>query len=178
MLMRRGSVSAVWRTLHSVSFSIEVKDQRCLRGGGRLTFDGCRTTFDCEEDGEDGVGDAVVGHVAFPLHFYFAVGGDFDEDGTHDFKDGFRGSLDLLVGFLFFLRSVGVTIDGFRGRRYRFDGSESAFQSPFYQVYARGRQSQSLAAYDGRSGQARVLLEIFRRHEAEFEVVLDKYTGN
>jgi len=42
------------------------------REKGRLTFDGGRTAFDCEEDGEDRVCDAVVCHVALPFDFHLA----------------------------------------------------------------------------------------------------------
>lgn len=51
-----------------------------------LTSNGCGTAFDGEEDGEDGVGDGVVDHVAFPFDLDSTAWLAVDCDAVHDLE--------------------------------------------------------------------------------------------
>ena len=72
-----------------------------------LTLYGSGTAFNGEEDGEDGVGDAVVHHVAFPLDFDLSARLHVHGYAAHDFEAG-DVTIDFFVGVLFFHVCVAI----------------------------------------------------------------------
>lgn len=104
----------------------------------KLTAHGCGGALDGEEDGEDGVGDAVVDHVAVPLDFDVAAGAAQDVDTVHDAVVD-ACARDFLVGLLYV---HAVAVDLFAVYRLIFDllfvnGAKGAFERPADEVNAR-----------------------------------------
>lgn len=153
-----------------------------------LTFHRSGAALDGEENGQYGVGNAVIQHVTFPLDRHLAAILAPHRDAAHDQK---RGALrvgracDLIVGWLVVLRVSAVPVRrggggsvglfAFAVAVELLDRAEGALQRPSDQVDAGGAQRQPLLARDGRRRQAGVLAQVFGRHQRHLEVVLYEY---
>lgn len=155
----RVGVSADGRILVRVSVCIVGmgRRRRTAHSGGRA--------FNCEEHGEDGVGDAVVDYVAFPGDFDAAAGCDEDVYAVH-YCELDASTADFFVCVFFH----GVTVDFFAfhcfvGDACLFDGAECAFERPPDQLSACSGQCEVLAADNRGRREASILFEVFGSHE-------------
>ncbi len=155
------------------------------RGRG-LTLHGGGAAFNAEKDCHDGVGDAVVEHVALPLELDFAAGAVADRHAAHDEvgrDDLVNGEffVHVLVVFHLGVAVVGcfVAVGAVLGVRLRLgqllDAAECALETPFDQVDACCAQLEPLFAGNGGGCETGVLPQVLGGHQRHLEVVLDEH---
>jgi hypothetical protein len=133
---------------YNVSWKWNGKVGGGLEGRG-LTLHCGGAALDPEEHGHDGVGNAVVEHVALPLELYLSAGPVAHRDAAHDKVGG-----DNLIDGEFFVRvlfhlavTVGV-LEARLGLGQLLDAAKGALETPLDQVNASCAELESLLAGD------------------------------